>query len=48
MLAEFRLDAGRHFGHIGNLVAIEAKAFDNLTIDAFIGKESHRGGVSTG
>jgi hypothetical protein len=28
-------------------MAIEAKAFDNLTVDAFVGEESHRGIVSS-
>jgi hypothetical protein len=28
--------------------AVEAKAFDNLTVDALIGEERHRGIVSRG
>src|SRR5712691_8034642 len=41
-------DPRRHLGHVGNLVAIESKAFDNLTVDALISEESLRGDVSTG
>ena len=40
---DFINDPRRHLGHLGNLVAIESKAFDNLTVDAFISQESHRG-----
>jgi hypothetical protein len=29
-------------------MAIEAKAFDNLTVDAFVGEERHREIVSRG
>ena len=29
-------------------MAVEAKAFDNLTVDALIGEERHRGIVSRG
>lgn len=44
----FIYDPRRHFGYIGNLMAIEAKAFDNLTVDALIGEERHWGIVSRG
>src|ERR1035437_10608301 len=44
----FIYDPRRHFGHIGNLMAVEAKAFDNLTVDALIGEERHREIVSSG
>jgi O-methyltransferase involved in polyketide biosynthesis len=45
---DFIHDPRRHLGDVCNLMAIEAKAFDNLTVDAFIGEESHRGVVSRG
>jgi hypothetical protein len=45
---DFIRDPGRLLGHISNLVAIEAKAFDNLTVDALIGEERHREIVSSG
>jgi hypothetical protein len=41
-------DSRRHLSYIGNLMAIEAKAFDNLTVDAFVGEERHREIVSRG
>jgi hypothetical protein len=44
----FIYDPRRHFGHVGNPMAIEAKAFDNLTVNALIGEERHRGIVSSG
>jgi hypothetical protein len=30
-------DLRGHLGHVGNPTAIEAQAFDNLTVDALIG-----------
>lgn len=45
---DFIHDPRRHLGYVRNLMAIEAKAFDNLTVDAFIGEEGHRGIVSRG
>jgi hypothetical protein len=41
-------DPRRHFSHIRDLTTIEAKVLDNLTVDAFIGEELHRGVVSRG
>ena len=39
---DFIHDPRRHLGYIGNPMAIEAKAIDNLTVDALIGEERHR------
>jgi len=39
---------GRHFGYVRDIMAIEAKEFDDLTVDALVGEESHRGIVSRG
>jgi len=38
---DFIRDPRRHLGYICDLMAIEAKAFDNLTVDALIGEERH-------
>jgi hypothetical protein len=45
---DFIHDPRRHLGYIGNPMAIEAKAFDNLTVDARVGEERYRGIVSRG
>jgi len=45
---DFIHDPRRHLGHICNLMAIQAKAFDNLTVDTLIGKQRHREIVSRG
>src|SRR5713226_6644078 len=36
---DFIHDPRRHLGQVGNLVAIESKAFENLAVDAFISQE---------
>jgi hypothetical protein len=45
---DFIHDARRNLSYVCNRIAIEAKAFDYLTVDAFIGEESHRGIVARG
>ena len=41
-------DPRGHLGHVCDLMAIEAEASDNLTVDALIGEERHRGIDSRG
>jgi hypothetical protein len=45
---DFIHDPRRHLSYIRNPMAIEAKAFDNLTVDALIGEECYREIVSRG
>lgn len=40
--------ARRHLGYVRHLMTIEAQPFDNLTVNAFVGKKVHRGIVSSG
>jgi hypothetical protein len=47
-LSIFIHNSSEHLGYARNPMAIEAKALDNLTVNAFIGEERHRGIVSRG
>jgi hypothetical protein len=38
---DFIRDPRGHLGYICDLMAIQAKALDNLTVDALIGEEGH-------